>query len=496
MEDSFDLKQLWSVFRQHIIPIAVSAVIAGAAGFAAAKFLVPKKYESSAMLYVENNQNTNETLNINDITAAQKLVNTCQIIFQSNKMLDSVIFELDLPYTKEELSNMISVTSVNSTEVMRITAESDSAAQAADIVNVLVELAQDEFVRVIKSGSIEVVEYGEIAEKPSFPNVMLFTAAGIILGAAAAYITFFLKEILSVTVTPRDDLAKIYDVPVFAEIIDFEYSGSSSRYGYGTKSSEAKPSSVRKKNPAKRYILDENTPFVISEAYRAARTNIIFSLAASGGNIISFTSAVPGEGKSTTCANMSIAFADMGKRVLLIDCDMRKPTVHTAFKLTASKGLSSVLGGFCTADDAICKNVRPSLDVLPSGPIPPNPTELLGSDAMVKFLKNHSEKYDYILLDTPPINVVTDSQLLNNIIGGHVFIVRENTTTHPDISEALEKVNLASGRKLGFIKVFCTGGLKSYGGKRYGRYGKKYGYYQSYGYEYKSEDKSEADSGE
>lgn len=479
MEDSIDIKQLFSVLKNHFLPIAAAAVICGGIGFSAAEFLVPKKYESSAMLYVENSQNSNETLNINDINAAQKLVNTCQIIFQSNKMLDSVIYELDLPYTKEELSDMISVNSVNSTEVMRITASSEDAALSADIVNVLVELAQEEFMRVIKSGSIEVVEYAEVSEKPSFPSPVIFTGAAFILGAAAAYIAFFLKEALSVTVTPRDDLNKIYNVPVFAEIMDFEASHSGS-YGYGGNGKSSRKSSS-KRSTAKRYLLDDNTPFVIAEAYRAARTNLIFSLAAAGGNIIGFTSAEPGEGKSTTCANMAIAFADMGKRVLLIDCDMRKPTVQTAFKLTGNNGLSSVLGGFCTLDDAVNKDVRSSLDVLASGPIPPNPTELLGSGIMQKLLENVSAKYDYVLLDTPPINVVTDSQLMNSIIGGHVFVVRENATSHPDIAEALEKVSLANGRKLGFIKSFCTGGMKSsYGKKKYGRYGKKYGYYQSY----------------
>ena len=486
MEDSIDIKQLFSVLKSHFIPIAVSAVICGAAGFSAAKFLVPKQYESSAMLYVENNQNKSETLNVNDITAAQKLVNTCQIIFQSNKMLDSVIYELDLPYTKEELSGMISVTSVNSTEVMRITASNEDPQLSADIVNVLVELAREEFMRVIKSGSIEVVEYGEVPENPSFPNSLVFGAAGIVLGAAAAYIIFFLKEILSVTVTPRDDLSKIYGVPVFAEIMDFEAADGKS-YGYGKKQAEKRTASP-KRTSSKRYLLDDNTPFVIAEAYRAARTNLIFSLAASKGNIIGFTSAEPGEGKSTTCANMAIAFADMGKKVLLIDCDMRKPTVQTAFRLGGQNGLSSVLGGFCSLEDAVNKDVRSSLDILASGPIPPNPTELLGSGIMAKLLESVSAKYDYVLLDTPPINVVTDSQLMNSIIGGHVFVVRENFTSHPEIAEALEKVNLANGRKLGFIKSFCTGGMKSsYGKKKYGRYGKKYGYYQSYGYEYKQE---------
>lgn len=471
MEDTLNLKQFLNVFRKRFIPIMITSVLTAAAAFLAAKFIIPKSYESSAMLYVENNQNTSDSLNINDITAAQKLVNTCQIIFQSNTMLDTVIFELDLPYTKEELKDMISVSSVNSTEVMRITASNSDPELASDIVNVLVRLAQDEFVRVIKSGSIEVVEYGETAATPSFPNPLIFAAIGFIIGAAISYVISFIVEMLNVTVSSKDDLAKLYSVPVFAEIMDFE--------GIGSKT-------AKKENTRKRYVLDESTPFVISEAYRAARTNIIFSLAAGNKNIISFTSAEPGEGKSTTCANMAIAFADMGKHILLVDCDLRKPTVHTTMKLASANGLSSVLGGFCELESAIIKNVRPSLDVITSGPIPPNPTELLGSSNMSKVLSVLSEKYDYIMLDTPPVNIVTDSQLMNSAISGHVIIVKEGSTSHPEIEDALTKIDLAQGKKLGFIKVCCKGGSKSYGGKKHGKYGyyRDYGY--SYGYEYKN----------
>lgn len=471
MEDTLNLKQFLNVLRKRFIPIIITSVLTAAAAFLAAKFIIPKSYESSAMLYVENNQNTSDSLNINDITAAQKLVNTCQIIFQSNTMLDTVIFELDLPYTKEELKEMISVSSVNSTEVMRITASNSDPELASDIVNVLVRLAQDEFVRVIKSGSIEVVEYGETAATPSFPNPLIFAAIGFIIGAAISYVTSFIVEMLNVTVSSKDDLAKLYNVPVFAEIMDFE--------GIGSKA-------VKKENTRKRYVLDENTPFVISEAYRAARTNIIFSLAAGNKNIISFTSAEPDEGKSTTCANMAIAFADMGKHILLVDCDMRKPTVHTTMKLASSNGLSSVLGGFCELEGAIIKNVRPSLDVITSGPIPPNPTELLGSSNMAKVLSALSEKYDYIMLDTPPVNIVTDSQLMNSAISGHVIIVKEGSTSYPEIEDALTKIDLAQGKKLGFIKVCCKGGSKSYGGRKHGKYGYYGDYGYSYGYEYKS----------
>lgn len=480
MDDSLDLKQFFGVLRKHLAVIMVFAFLAGAAGFCGAKFLVPKKYESSAMLYVENNQNSSDTVNINDITAAQKLVNTCQILFQSNSMLENVIFELDLPYSMKELQKMISVTSVNSTEVMRITASSNDPQEAADIVNVLVELAESEFKRIIKSGSIEVVEYGQVPEVPSFPSVIMFTAAGLLIGGILSYVVLFLKEILDVTIKPSDDIAKIYSIPVFAEIMDFEArekgSGYSDYGGYGSRSGEKSKAPKKRSSASKRYLLGEDTPFSIAEAYRGARTNLIFSLAAAEGNVVSFTSSEPGEGKSTTCVNMSIAFADMGKRVLLIDCDMRKPTVHTAFKIITQKGLSSVLGGFCKLEDAVVKNVRTSLDVIPSGPIPPNPTELLGSKVMAKLIEKASAEYDYVMIDTPPINVVTDSQLMNSLIGGHVFIVRENVTSHPNVGEALEKVNLANGKVLGFVKVCCGGS-----GGRYKRGKYSYGY-NSYGY--------------
>lgn len=490
MDEGLDLKLLLTVLKKYIILIAVCAVIAGAAGFCTAAFLIPERYESSAMLYVENTQNSGESLNINDITAAQKLVNTCQILFQSNSMKSNIIFELDLPYTEEELGEMITVTAVNSTEVMRITAVSNDPKEAADIVNVLVELAQEEFHRIIKSGSIEVVEYGIVEDDPSFPSKTLFAAAGLFIGAVVCYICVFVRELLDVTVKPDDDLSKLYEIPVFARIMDFESraKGEYGKYGrydrYGGYSARKKNENTDEKQSEaaggvrKRYVLDENTSFVIAEAYKTARTNMIFSLSAAENNVVSFTSAEAGEGKSTTSANIAISFADMGKRVLLIDADMRKPTVQETFSVTAQNGLSSVLGGFCEADEAIIKNVRTSLDILTSGPIPPNPTELLGSKNMQRLIEQVSKKYDYVMLDTPPINIVTDSQLTNSVIGGHVFVVRENSTAHPDIQSALEKVKLANGKILGMIEVFCGSGEK-----QSKRYGKKKGYYSYNRYE-------------
>ncbi|MGN0674750.1 MAG: polysaccharide biosynthesis tyrosine autokinase [Oscillospiraceae bacterium] len=473
MEETLDLGYLFGVLKKHLLLLILVGVLCGAAGFGVSNFLIPKKYESRALLYVENNQQASESVNINDINAAQKLVNTCQIIFKSSTMMDNLIANLDLPYTKDVLDDMITASSVNNTEIMELVVESSSAQEAEMIVNELVELSKEEFSRVIKSGSIEVIDYGEVNTDPSSPNVMLLTAAAFILGIVVTYIAVLVREMLDVAVKNSDNLAQLYDIPVFAEIVDFDNSnGSKYGYGYGKKAANA---TAEKNNLSERFI-SESTPFAITEAYNTARTNTMFAVSTGSRKIIAVTSSNPSEGKSTTCANFAISFANAGFKVLLVECDMRKPTVAKNFNIKPKNGLSSVLGGFCSVNDAINEDVTKGLDVIAAGDIPPNPSELLGSEAMKTFLSASAESYDYVFLDTPPVNVVTDSQLMNDVIAGIVFVVRENSTTHPDIQSALEKIRLANGKLLGFVKTFGRTGKS-------GRYGKKYSY-STYKYGY------------
>ena len=165
-----------------------------------------------------------------------------------------------------------------------------------------------------------------------------------------------------------------------------------------------------------------------------------------------------------------------------MECDLRKPTVGKNFAIKPKNGLSAILGGFCSVNDAINADVLPNLDIITAGDIPPNPSELLGSQAMRTFLAASSDIYDYVFLDTPPVNVVTDSQLTNDVIAGIVFVVKEGHTTHPDVQSALEKIRMANGKVLGFVKTFGSVG-------KGGRYGKKYAH-KDYKYGYSAENDS------
>ena len=481
MDDVLDLEYLFKLFKKNFVLMVLVGLLGGTVAFAVTNLLIPKKYESRAMLYVENKNQASDSVNINDINAAQKLVNTCQILFKSGTILENLIAELDLPYDKETLNNMIVTQSVNSTEILEIVVESGDPLESQLIVNALVELAEAEFKRVIKQGSIEVVDFGEVNTQPSSPNVKLFTAAGFVLCFALIYVIALIRDMFDVTVKTGDDLSQNYKVPVFAEIADFT-SANDTKYGYGygygkRVKNKVSEENTNSSNMSERFISD-STPFAILEAYNTARTNIMFSVAPTNKRIIAVTSSNPSEGKSTTCSNLAISFANSGARVLLVECDLRKPTMAKNFGVTVKNGLSSVLCGFCSVNQAMVKGVMNNLDIITAGDIPPNPSELLGSEAMKTFVNASAEDYDYVFLDTPPVNVVTDSQLMNDLIAGIVFIVRENHTKHPEISEALEKINLANGKTLGFVKTFCRTG-------KTGRYGKKYGYGYGYGYGYK-----------
>lgn len=503
-EEVIDLGYLFRILKKHLLFILLIGAVGGTAAFLISEFVLEKRYQSSALLYVENSQQTSESVNINDINAAQKLVNTCQIIFKSGTVMDNLIANLDLPYTKEELNGMITAQSVNSTEVMRLVVESSDPHESEMIVNELVRLSNIEFLRVIKSGSLEVIDYGEVDTRPSFPNVTLFTAAGILLGLVAAYVIVFINDMLDVVVKHDDNLAKLYGIPVFAEIEDFltasenKYGYSHYGYGYGY---GKKPRDPQKTEPASAgtergdRLLSDNTPFAITEAYNTARTNIMFAASTSERKIVAVTSSNPSEGKSTTCANIAISFANVGFKTLLVECDLRKPVMAKSFGVKPKKGLSSILGGFCTVNEAICPEVMKNLDIITTGDIPPNPSELLASESMSIFLEASSEDYDYVFLDTPPVNVVTDSQLMNTEIAGLVFVVRESSTIHPDIQNAIEKINLANGKALGFVKTFCKPEKSGRYGKKYSsKYGYKYGYGYGYGHRH-SADNGEAAEG-
>ena len=229
------------------------------------------------------------------------------------------------------------------------------------------------------------------------------------------------------------------------------------------------------------YIINSNTKFNTLESYKTARTNIMFSLPKSDkGKVVLITSSEPGEGKTTTSINLSLTFAQTGAKVLLIDCDLRKPRVHRYLKIEKSTGMSNVLCGFIKLEDAIRHNVRDGLDCIPVGEIPPNPAELLASEEMSGILEKLSGEYDYIFIDTPPITTVTDAMVIAPSATGVLLVVRQNQSTYDMIDAAVEILKRSEIKILGFI-MNCS----EKDAAKYKYYSRKYKYSRGYNYTYR-----------
>nr|WP_269144142.1 CpsD/CapB family tyrosine-protein kinase [Clostridium guangxiense] len=218
------------------------------------------------------------------------------------------------------------------------------------------------------------------------------------------------------------------------------------------------------------FIVENEPKSPVSEAYRTLRTNIQFSSFDKEIKSILVTSSGPEEGKSTTIGNLAFAMTQAGKKVVLVDCDLRKPSVHKKFSISNMTGLSNYLVGEIDFEGVLTK-YSDNLHIIPSGTIPPNPAEMISSNKMKSFIQRCKEEYDCILLDAPPVIAVTDAQLLSTEVDGVLLVVASQQADKDAVKKAKE---LLQNVKANIIGVVLTK-TKSKSG-----YGKGYGYYYYY----------------
>ena len=202
---------------------------------------------------------------------------------------------------------------------------------------------------------------------------------------------------------------------------------------------------------ARKLVTQVNPKSVVSEQFRTLRTNINFSMPDYDLKSILFTSATPGEGKSTASANVAVVFAQEGKKVLLIDADMRKPTTHYTFSRMNATGLSNLLTRQWEIEDIIQHTDVEGLDLITSGPIPPNPAELLSSKTMDALIEKLKEKYDMLIFDAPPVLSVTDAQILSNKTEGTILVLNAGMTEKDSILKAKDALLSSQANILGTV---------------------------------------------
>lgn len=226
--------------------------------------------------------------------------------------------------------------------------------------------------------------------------------------------------------------------------------------------------------------LHKNLEFTATEQYKLLRTNLSFTLPETEGcKIIGVTSSMRGEGKSTTAVNLSYVLAESGKKVLLIDGDLRIPSIAKKMRIDSSPGVTDLLRGEGKIDLATLR--FPHLNtwfILPSGALPPNPSELLGSKRMGAILKGLSEHFDYIIVDLPPVNIVSDALAISQFIHGLIVVIREEYTEKKELETCFRQLTLSNVNVLGCVINGAKSGKGYYSKYRYKRY---YKYYKTYG---------------
>jgi capsular exopolysaccharide synthesis family protein len=408
-------------------------------------------------MYVNSNDSTSYA-DLNELNYAQKVVTTYISFLQTKKFYDQVIEESNLRLSSEQLKAMTNVESINNTEIFEIRVSSMDPNESFLIVKSMEKIAPELIKSIKGTAQISIVDPPVLPTSPSSPNILKNTLIGGMIAFIITVLSSLLGEIMNVNVKNQEDLSK-YQVPILGAIPNFNTNKKKKVLSKKIVliAKRLKKRIVWKKNKKESKSeniienTDKDTQFIITEAYNALRTNLKFTLRHEGCKKIVISSSLPEEGKSTISTNLGIVIGQTGSKVLLVDCDLRKGKLHNFFNIKSSPGVSNVLSNMIVAENVIQKTSYDNLYVLPLGTIPPNPSELIASSQMEELLKKLEREYDYIIIDTPPVRVVSDALSLMKAADGVLIVVREEVTSHSDITNFLSKCKFMNTQVLGFI---------------------------------------------
>ena len=501
-----DLKRLFDAIWHRAWVILVISVLCGALTFLGTFYLITPKYQSSAKFYVNNTSLSlgGVSISSSDLSAAQELVDTYIVILNTRDTLERVIDAAGLEMTYSQIKGMISAAAVNNTEVFEVVVTSTDPEQAELIASTIVEILPHVVEGIIDGTSVKPVEHPVVPGYHSSPSYVQNTILGLMIGFVLTVAFIVLREIFDVTIRTEEDIQRASKYPLLAKVPDMasHTRGGYYRYygygAYGAYAKSAKKDSAKAKRAAAEakeiVTVGSGISFAASEAYKLLRTKVQFSFTESGCHVLGVSSAMAGEGKSLTSTNLAYSLAQLDKRVLLIDCDMRRPSLAEKLKIEKHPGLSNYLTGHATMAEvtqSIKLDLESPFSVITAGRNPPNPMELLSSEKMEQAIAGLKQSYDYIILDLPPVGEVGDAMAVAKLTDSILLVSCQDYGTRVALSNAMTQFEFINAKILGVVLNRASDGKRSYGYRYYyRRYYKQYGYYGRY----KSYESSYADA--
>lgn len=460
--------------------ILILGAICGICAFLFSKFCIPEKFTSQVYMYVNNNAvvTTGGKVEINDINASQKIVESCIVILKDGVVMEEVgnmllenydINEINKAFTTKtdedgkiyipvsEISGTINLSDVNETEVLNVSVTTKSPEMSLAVCEYVADIAPEMVKRVIDGGRIEAIGEPRLPERKSSPNNGKNCMVGVFAGVFASMAYYVLKILLDNKIKSADEFSQRYDIPVFAEIPLYKNSEFASK---------------KKGNKSTGNNLPDEDSFSVVEAYNSLCSNILFSCRANDCRVIIVSSSESGAGKSTIAYHIAESLNNIVGNVLLVDCDMRKPNIHKKLKKENKRGLSSILNGMTDFEDAVSKD-KNGLSVITAGPAPSNVAEILASRYMDEFIEKCLERFNYVIIDTPPVNIVNDASILTKYGAGVTFVARSGITRYKDMERAAETLRIVDSKITGVVINGVTAENAYY--SRYKYYNSEYG---------------------
>lgn len=427
------LTRVWDALRKLWLAILAITVLGGVAGLGLSATVTPV-YESTATLYFSLSQGDSASdLNQGSTYTQNQMLSFAQLA-TSSRVLRPVIDDLGLDETPRTLARSIEVTIPLNTVILEIKSSSGDPESAAEIANGVAD-SLTAVVREISPSSANgssrisanLVDEAVVPNVQALPNkprdALLGAVVGLLLGVLAA----LLWTLLDTRVPNETVLSQVVPAPVLGSI-----------------------SRVRGNGERGLYVAREPLGHT-SEEFRRIRAALSYSGVAEKVQRLMVTSVSPGEGKSMFASNLGLTLAGLRNNVLIIDADLRRPRVADYFGLEGSVGLTTVLLGDVSIEDARMTRPGSTLDVLPSGSIPPNPAEMLTSDAMKRLLEEATARYDYVIIDSPPVMSVADANLLAPFVDGVIVVVDAGKTRRNQLIQAAASLESAGGRIVGLV---------------------------------------------
>lgn len=448
---ALNLQDFLTVLRSRWITVCITILVA-VLGAVSVSLLTTPLYQASTRLFVSTTAGGSVAETYQGNRFSQERVTSYAELLKGETVAQRAIDKLGLDMSARGLSANVTASAKPDTVLISVAVLDESAVQARDIANTL----SDEFVAMVREletpeggdrpdARIVVEQRASIPEHPVVPKSARNIAIGLVLGMAVGIGLALLRDLLDNTVKRRETLEELAGTGVVGSIpIDKE----------------------RRKQPAMSF---DNDNSAIAEAFRKLRTNLQFLAVDNPPRVIVVTSSAPSEGKSTTALNLALALAEAEHDTVLVDGDLRRPTVHKYLDLVGPVGFSTVLSGAASLDEALQKTRFPGLTVLTSGAIPPNPSELLGSQSARKLLSELREQFDFVIVDSAPLLAVADAAILAAGGDGVLIMARFGQTRREQIVHAVGNLESVGAALLGAVLTFTPS-----------RGGSPYSYHYSY----------------